>query len=44
MAAQEGGRGGVKVWCGRTMMRGAAWEEEEGCIVGGACSAVGGEL
>ena len=25
-------------------MRGAAWEEEEGYIVGGACSALGGEM
>ena len=25
-------------------MRGAAWEEEEGCTMGGACGTLGGEL
>ena len=42
-AMQGGGRGGVGVRRGRRM-RGAAWEEEEGYTVGGACDALGGEL
>ena len=42
-AGQGGGRGGVGVRPGRRM-RGVAWEEEEGCTVGGACGAMGGEL
>ena len=41
--AQGGGRGGVGVRHGRRM-RGAEWEEEEVCTVGGACGALGGEL
>ena len=37
-----GGRGYVG---GRTRWsRDAVWEEEEGCTVGGACGALGGEL